>query len=130
MSPAGQPRAGDPVNWYLDDFPPLAYTGAQPGMQDYVDDLQPVEGHLRLRLRAGRKRRATPWRCTRRSSARPTTSCASSAWSSTSPVKDGVWFATCEEIAHAWVTDEEDKRRLELEDVRGVEAAPVGSGFR
>jgi hypothetical protein len=44
--------------------------------------------------------------------------------------KDGVWFATCEEIARAWVDDDEDRRLMEIEDVRGVELAPVGSGFR
>ena len=44
--------------------------------------------------------------------------------------KDGVWFATCEEIANAWVDDDEDKRLREMEDVRGVELAPVGSGWR
>ena len=44
--------------------------------------------------------------------------------------KDGVWFATCEEIASAWVDDDEDRRLMELEDARGVEPAPVGSGWR
>jgi peptidoglycan-N-acetylglucosamine deacetylase len=43
--------------------------------------------------------------------------------------KDGVWFATCEEIARAWEDDDEDRRLVELEDVRGVDHAPVGSGF-
>lgn len=44
--------------------------------------------------------------------------------------KDGVWFATCAEICDAWVDDDEDRRLMEMEDVRGVELAPVGSGFR
>jgi hypothetical protein len=44
--------------------------------------------------------------------------------------KDGVWFATCAEICDAWVDDDEDRRLMEMEDVRGVEQAPVGSGFR
>jgi peptidoglycan-N-acetylglucosamine deacetylase len=44
--------------------------------------------------------------------------------------KDGVWFATCAEIFDAWVDDDEDRRLMEMEDVRGVEEAPVGSGFR
>jgi hypothetical protein len=42
---------------------------------------------------------------------------------------DGVWFATCDEIARAWVDDEEDKRLMSLPDVRGVEAPPADSSF-
>jgi hypothetical protein len=44
--------------------------------------------------------------------------------------KDGVWFATCAEIFDAWVDDDEDRRLMDAEDVRGVEQPPVGSGFR
>jgi hypothetical protein len=44
--------------------------------------------------------------------------------------KDGVWFATCAEIFDAWVDDDEDRRLMQAEDARGVEEAPVGSGFR
>jgi hypothetical protein len=44
--------------------------------------------------------------------------------------KDGVWFATCAEILDAWVDDDEDRRLMNMEDARGVEQAPVGSGFR
>ena len=44
--------------------------------------------------------------------------------------KDGVWFATCEEIARAWEDDDDDRAGLAGEDVRGVEPAPADSGWR
>jgi peptidoglycan/xylan/chitin deacetylase (PgdA/CDA1 family) len=118
-----------PVNWYLDDFPPLAYvTGIQAGMQDtetiyrrwkdifdygyervenacYAPAVHPqVIGQAHHMM----------W------FERLVDYIAS---------KDGVWFATCEEIARAWEDDDEDRRLVELEDVRGVDHAPVGSGF-
>ena len=37
--------------------------------------------------------------------------------------KDGVWFATCEEIAKAWVSDEEDEK-----PARGGNGASPGQG--
>jgi peptidoglycan-N-acetylglucosamine deacetylase len=40
---------------------------------------------------------------------------------------DGVWFATCDEIARAWVDDEEDELMKALPDVRGVQPVPVDS---
>ena len=43
--------------------------------------------------------------------------------------KEGVWFATCEEISDGWVPDAEDERKFNLPDVRGVEAAPQDSGW-
>ena len=43
--------------------------------------------------------------------------------------KDGVWFATCEEIAKAWVDDDADRAGLAEPDVRGVEPAPADSGW-
>ncbi len=119
-----------PTNWYLDDFPPLAYVGGiQPGQQDtetifrrwkdifdygyervehacYAVAVHPqIIGqahHIMFFERLVDYIRS----------------------------KDGVWFATCEEIAHAWVDDDEDRRLMELEDARGVEPAPVGSGWR
>ena len=117
------------MNWYLDDFPPLAYTGAQAGMQDSNTILQrwkdifdygydrvdnacyAVAVHPQVIGQAHHMM----W------FERLVEHIAS---------KDGTWFATCEEIARAWVTDEEDERLFELEDVRGVEEAPVGSGWR
>jgi peptidoglycan/xylan/chitin deacetylase (PgdA/CDA1 family) len=42
---------------------------------------------------------------------------------------DDVWFATCEQIAAAWVDDEEDERLMGLDDVAGVDAPPADSGW-
>jgi peptidoglycan/xylan/chitin deacetylase (PgdA/CDA1 family) len=119
-----------PVNWYLDDFPPLAYvTGIQPGQQDtdtifrrwkdifdYGYERVPnacyaIAVHPQI---IGQAHHIMFFE-------RLIDYIAS---------KDGVWFATCEEIANAWVDDDEDKRLREMEDVRGVELAPVGSGWR
>lgn len=118
-----------PTNWYLDDFPPLAYTGAQAGMQDsntifqrwkdifdYAYERVPnacyaVAVHPQVIGQAHHMmwfERLVDYIAS----------------------KDGAWFCTCEEIARAWEPDEEDKRKFELEDVRGVEEAPVGSGWR
>jgi hypothetical protein len=118
-----------PVNWYLDDFPPLAYVGGiQPGQQDtetihrrwkdifdyayervpngvYAVAVHPQiigEAHHMLFFE----------RLIEHISG-----------------KDGVWFATCEEIAKAWVDDDTDKAGLADPDVRGVEPAPAGSGW-
>jgi hypothetical protein len=43
--------------------------------------------------------------------------------------KDGVWFTTCDQIADAWVDDDEDRALMAREDVRGVEPAPADSGW-
>ena len=43
--------------------------------------------------------------------------------------KDGVWFATMDEIARTWVPDDEDRRKMALPDVRGVEPPPADSSF-
>ena len=43
--------------------------------------------------------------------------------------KDGVWFATCDQIADAWVDDDEDRALMARDDVRGVEPAPADSGW-
>jgi hypothetical protein len=43
--------------------------------------------------------------------------------------KDGVWFATCDQIADAWVDDEEDRALMAQPDVHGVEAPPPDSGW-
>jgi peptidoglycan-N-acetylglucosamine deacetylase len=118
-----------PVSWYLDDFPPLAYvTGIQPGMQDtetiyrrwkdifdygyervenpvYVSCVHPQiigQAHHMLWYERLIEYIAS---------------------------KDGVWFATCDEIADAWVDDDEDRALMAQEDVRGVEPAPADSGW-
>jgi peptidoglycan/xylan/chitin deacetylase (PgdA/CDA1 family) len=118
-----------PVNWYLDDFPPLAYvTGIQPGQQDtetifrrwkdifdyayerVENACYAVAVHPQI---IGQAHHIMFFE-------RIVEYIAS---------KDGAWFATIEEIARVWEDDEEDLRLMELEDVRGVEPAPVGSGW-
>ncbi|EBY4139672.1 xylanase deacetylase, partial [Salmonella enterica subsp. enterica serovar Enteritidis] len=42
---------------------------------------------------------------------------------------DGVWFATCEEIASVWVDDEEDRQKMLRPDVRGVAPVPDDYGW-
>jgi peptidoglycan-N-acetylglucosamine deacetylase len=118
-----------PVNWYLDDFPPLAHvTGIQAGMQD----TDTIYRRWRDIFDYGYERVESPCYAVlfnRRSSGRPITRCGSSVWWYYIASREGVWFATCDEIANAWEDDDEDRRLMELEDVRGVENAPVGSGF-
>lgn len=119
-----------PVNWYLDDFPPLAYVGGvQPGQQDtdtiykrwkdifdYAYERVPnacyaTAVHPQIIGQAHHMmwfERLVEYIAS----------------------KDGVWFATCAEIQQAWVDDDEDERLMAAEDVRGVELAPVGSGWR
>ena len=118
-----------PTNWYLDDFPPLGYvTGVQAGQADTTTTFQRWKDIFDY----GYENVDSP--------------CYAMAFHPqiigqahhmmmlerliqhiTS--KDGVWFATCEEIAAAWVDDDEDRRNMELDDVRGVEPAPADSGF-
>jgi hypothetical protein len=43
--------------------------------------------------------------------------------------KDGVWFATCDEIAQSWVDDDRDRELMALPDVRGVEPPPADSNW-
>jgi hypothetical protein len=38
--------------------------------------------------------------------------------------KEGAWFATCGQIADAWEPDDDDRRKFDLPDVRGVETLP------
>jgi peptidoglycan/xylan/chitin deacetylase (PgdA/CDA1 family) len=118
-----------PVSWYLDDFPPLGYvTGIQHGMQDsdaiyrrwkdifdyayervenpvYVSCVHPQiigQAHHMLWYERLIEYIAS---------------------------KDGVWFTTCDQIADAWVDDDEDRALMAREDVRGVEPAPADSGW-
>jgi peptidoglycan-N-acetylglucosamine deacetylase len=119
-----------PTNWYLDDFPPLAYvTGIQPGQQDtetafrrwkdiFDYGYERLEGacyaHAVHPQIIGQAHHILMYE-------RLIDYIAG---------KDGVWFATCAEIADAWVDDDEDRKAMEADDVRGVEQAPIGSGFR
>jgi peptidoglycan-N-acetylglucosamine deacetylase len=118
-----------PVNWYLDDFPVFAYVGGvQTGQQDTDTFLrrwrdifdygyERVEGacfastvHPQI---IGQAHHMLAFE-------RLIEHIAS---------KDDVWFAPLAEIAEAWEDDDEDRRLMELPDVRGVEAPPASSGW-
>jgi peptidoglycan/xylan/chitin deacetylase (PgdA/CDA1 family) len=117
-----------PVSWYLDDFPALAYTGAQAGQQDtdtifkrwrdiFDYGYERVENACyAVAVHPQIIGQAHHMMWFERLVEHITS-------------KEGVWFATCEEIARAWVTDEEDEKRFNLPEARGVESAPKGSGF-
>jgi peptidoglycan/xylan/chitin deacetylase (PgdA/CDA1 family) len=119
-----------PVSWFLDDFPPMAYTGAgQTGLQDtdamfrrwsdeflycyehvhngfYGTAMHPQvigQGHLMMFLE-----RLIQFMMS----------------------FDGVWFASCEDICKCYVNDEEDKRIMALPEVRGVEKMPSDYGWK
>jgi peptidoglycan/xylan/chitin deacetylase (PgdA/CDA1 family) len=117
-----------PVNWYLDDFPPLAYTGGSVGMQD-TDTIfrrwrdifdyayQNVENavfascvHPQI---IGQAHHIMWYE-------RLIEHIAS---------KDGVWFATMQEIADCWVDDESDIQIMNRPDRRGSEGPPADSSF-
>ena len=118
-----------PVSWYLDDFPALAYVGgAQEGMADtdvvfrrwrdifdyaydrvpnavYATALHPQiigQAHHMLMLERLIEHIKS---------------------------KDGVWFATCIEIAERWEDDDEDRTLLARRDVRGVSPMPADYGW-
>jgi peptidoglycan/xylan/chitin deacetylase (PgdA/CDA1 family) len=119
-----------PVNWYLDDFPPLAYvTGIQAGQQDsntIFNRWKDIFDYAYERVPNACYATAVHPQIIGQAHhmmwyERLVDYIAS---------KDGVWFATCEEICNAWVDDDEDRRLMEIEDARGVEPAPVGSGWR
>lgn len=119
-----------PTNWYLDDFPPLAYVGGiQPGQQDtetafrrWKDIFDYAYDHVDGACYAhavhpqiiGQAHHIMMYE-------RLIEHIAS---------KDGTWFASCEEIAAAWEDDDEDRAMMEMEDITYDYAGPaVGSGF-
>ena len=76
----GKPRPRDPGQLVPRRLPAARIRHGYPaGSAGHRYDLPPLEGHLRLRVRACRRTRATRSQSTRRSSARRTTSCSSSA---------------------------------------------------
>lgn len=117
-----------PVSWYLDDFPALAYTGNQEGMSDtdavlrrwkdifdyayanqengiYAMALHPQiigQAHHMIMLEGLIEH-----------------------------IKghEGVWFATCDEIARGWVDNDGDREKMTLPDARGVEPMPEDYGW-
>lgn len=118
-----------PVNWYLDDFPPLAYVGGiQPGQQD-TDTIyrrwQDIFDYAYERVENGVYATAVHPQIIGQAHHMLFFEKLIAYISS----KDGVWFATCEEIAKAWVDDDADRAGLTEPDVRGVEPAPADSGW-
>jgi peptidoglycan/xylan/chitin deacetylase (PgdA/CDA1 family) len=119
-----------PVSWYLDDFPVFAYvTGIQAGQQDTETFFRRWKDIFDY----GYERVESPCFA---SAVHPQVIgqahhiLAFERLIEYIAGKDGVWFATCAEIAECWEDDDEDRRQMELDDVRGVEAPPVGSGWR
>jgi peptidoglycan-N-acetylglucosamine deacetylase len=118
-----------PTSWYLDDFPPLAYvTGIQAGQQDtetafrrwrdifdyaYENVAGAWYGHAVHPQVIGQAHHIMMYERL------------------LAHIKehDGVWFATCDEIARCWVDDDNDRAAMNMEDIRGVEPAPYDSGF-
>lgn len=119
-----------PVNWYLDDFPVFAYvTGIQAGQQDtetflrrWKDIFDYGYDHIDGACFASAVHPQIIGQAHHIRAFERLIDYMSN--------KDGVWFATCAEICDAWEDDDEDRRLMELEDVRGVEEPPVGSGWR
>jgi peptidoglycan-N-acetylglucosamine deacetylase len=119
-----------PVSWYLDDFPVFAYvTGIQAGQQDTETFFRRWKDIFDY----GYERVESPCFA---SAVHPQVIgqahhiLAFERLIEYIAGKDGVWFATCAEIAECWEDDDDDRREMELDDVRGVEAPPVGSGWR
>jgi peptidoglycan-N-acetylglucosamine deacetylase len=119
-----------PVSWYLDDFPVFAYvTGIQAGQQDTETFFRRWKDIFDY----GYERVESPCFA---SAVHPQVIgqahhiLAFERLIEYIAGKDGVWFTTCAEIAECWEDDDEDRRQMELDDVRGVEAPPVGSGWR
>ncbi|MXP21779.1 polysaccharide deacetylase family protein [Gordonia sp. HNM0687] len=117
-----------PVSWYLDDFPPLAYTGTQAGMQDSRTILQRWKDIFDF----GYQREENPVFATcvhPQIIGQPHHLMWYEELLGYIAGHEGVWFATLEEIAKAWVPDEEDQKLFELPDLRGVEPTPAESGW-
>jgi peptidoglycan/xylan/chitin deacetylase (PgdA/CDA1 family) len=118
-----------PVNWYLDDFPVFAYvTGVQTGQQDtetFVRRWKDIFDYGYERVDGACFASAVHPQVIGQAHHM----LAFERLIDYMAGKDGVWFATCSEICDAWEDDDEDRRLMELEDARGVEPAPVGSGW-
>lgn len=117
-----------PVSWYLDDFPALAYTGAQEGMSDtdavlrrwtdifdYAYKNQP-NGTYSMALHPQIIGQAHHMMMLERLIEHI-------------EGHDGVWFATAEEIANCWEDDDEDRRMMNLPDARGIAPMPSDYGW-
>lgn len=113
-----------PVSWYLDDFPALAYTGSQEGMSDtesvlrrWKDIFDYIYHHEENGIFATALHPQIIGQAHHMIMLEKLINHIMS--------YDGVWFATCEEIAGTYVDDDEDKRLMALPDARGVEPMPA-----
>jgi peptidoglycan-N-acetylglucosamine deacetylase len=118
-----------PVNWHLDNFPPLAYiiSGVQAGMQDsgtILQRCQDIFDYAQYRIPSTCYAVAMHPQIIGQAHHLMWFERVLEYISS----KDGVWYATCAETRDAG-GDDEDRRLMEMEDVRGVEQAPIGSGY-
>lgn len=113
-----------PISWYLDDFPALANIG---GVQEGLADTDVVFRRWRDIFDYAYERVDSP---VYPMAVHPQIIGQAHHIMAYEKLvehimsKEGVWFATCQQIAEAWVDDAEDKRKMALPDVRGVQAAP------
>jgi peptidoglycan/xylan/chitin deacetylase (PgdA/CDA1 family) len=113
-----------PVSWYLDDFPPQAcVTGVQAGQQDtrtMLDRWRDIFDYGYERVEG-----AAFVSCVHpQIIGQPQNMLWYEKLIEHMVSRDGVWFATTDEIADCWVDDEEDKRNMELPDIRTTAARP------
>ena len=117
-----------PVSWYLDDFPALAYTGAQEGMSDTDGVLRRWKDIFDYAY-ANQENAFYGTALHPQIIGQPHHMMMLERLIQHIMTHDGVWFATGEEIANAYVDDEEDKRLMALPDARGVEPMPKDYGW-
>jgi peptidoglycan/xylan/chitin deacetylase (PgdA/CDA1 family) len=113
-----------PVSWYLDDFPPQAcVTGVQAGQQDtrtMLDRWRDIFDFGYERVEG-----AAFISCVHpQIIGQPHNLLWYEKLIEHMVSRDGVWFATTDEIADCWVDDEEDKRNMELPDIRTTAQRP------
>ena len=113
-----------PVSWYLDDFPPLAcITGSQAGQQDsntVYERWRDIFDYGYERIEG-----AAFVSCVHpQIVGQPHHMLWYERLIEHMVSREGVWFATTDEIADCWVDDEEDKKNMELPDIRTTASRP------
>lgn len=113
-----------PVSWYLDDFPPQAcVTGVQAGQQDtrtMLDRWRDIFDYGYERVEG-----AAFISCVHpQIIGQPHNMLWYEKLIEHMVSRDGVWFATTDEIADCWVDDEEDERKMALPDIRTTAPRP------
>ena len=118
-----------PISWYLDDFPALANIG---GVQEGLADTDVVFRRWRDIFDYAYERVDSPlypMAVHPQIIGQAHHIMAYEKLVEHMMSKEGIWFATCQQIAEAWVDDEDDKRKMALPEVRGVQTAPEDSPF-